>query len=400
MEQFVERCAGLDVHKKSVTACVRTTGEDGTRESHIMTFGTTTAELLRLRAWLAGHAVSVAGMEATGVYWKPVFFMLESHLTCWLLNAQHIKNVPGRKTDVADAAWIAQLVEYGLVRPSFVPPPQVRALRELTRYRKSLVEERTREGQRLDKVLEDAGIKLTTVVSTIMGASARAIIAAMAAGMRDPKALADLAKGRLRAKLPQLQDALDGHFGDDHAFPPSRSSHHPQPGVFSPEPIRLFETVAAVIEGGSAKMSSMSMTRAEREAFLAGVHVAVVSVANGNKGPLTVPVWYRYEAGGDVCFTTGGDSIKGRLIRRAGRMSLCVQSEQAPYRYVSIEGPVSIEAPEYERDVRAIAVRYLGEAGAKAYLAGSSEASTAANIAVRLTPETWRTVDYGKMSRP
>ena len=194
MNRLVERCAGLDVHKATVTATVRVPGE-GEREQETETFPTTTRGLLVLLDWLQSYKVTLVGMESTGVYWKPVYYALEGHFECWLLNAQHLRNVPGRKTDVADSAWICQLVEHGLVRPSFVPPKPIRALRDLTRYRKSQIEDRTREVQRLDKVLQDAGIKLTSVASKTLGASARAMLDQLIAGNHDPKALADLARG-------------------------------------------------------------------------------------------------------------------------------------------------------------------------------------------------------------
>lgn len=218
MEKLVERVAGLDVHKASVTACVRVPGDDDERESHIQTFGTTTKQLLALRDWLAGFAVTVVSMEATGVYWKPVYYLLEDDFECWLLNAQHLHNVPGRKTDVADSAWIAELTEHGLVRPSFVPPKPIRELRNLTRYRRVVIEDRAREVQRLHKVLEEAGIKLSSVASEVLGASGRAMIEALIAGTRDPEALAELAKGRLRQKIPALREALDARFGAHHAL--------------------------------------------------------------------------------------------------------------------------------------------------------------------------------------
>lgn len=217
MDRLVERCAGLDVHKDAVTATVRTPGPTpGERHQETQTFSTTTKGLLVLLDWLLSHKVTRVGMESTGVYWKPVFYALESDFECWLLNAQHLRNVPGRKTDIADSAWICQLVEHGLVRPSFVPPKPIRALRDLTRYRKAQIEQRTREVQRLDKVLQDAGIKLTSVASETLGTSARAMLDELISGNHDPKALADLAKGRLRAKLAQLEDALEGHFVPDH----------------------------------------------------------------------------------------------------------------------------------------------------------------------------------------
>ncbi|MGH3922894.1 MAG: IS110 family transposase [Acidimicrobiales bacterium] len=218
MDIVVERCAGLDVHKDTVVACVRSPGEGRRRAEVIVTFGTTTVQLLALRDWLVSMGVTLVGMESTGVYWKPVYYVLEDAIECWLLNARHLRNVPGRKTDVADAAWICQLVEHGLVRPSFVPPKPIRELRSLCRYRRSQIEERTREVQRLDKVLQDAGIKLSSVATRILGLSGRAMLDALVAGTRDPEVLADLAKGTLRKKIPQLRDALEGRFGAHHGL--------------------------------------------------------------------------------------------------------------------------------------------------------------------------------------
>jgi transposase len=218
MDALIERCAGLDVHKDTVTACVRVPGPSGERTEDTHTFGTTTPEVLALRDWLAGHEVTVVGMESTGVYWKPIFYLLEDDFECWLLNARHLRNVPGRKTDVADASWIAQLVEHGLVRPSFVPPKPIRELRNLTRYRKAQIEERARETQRLDKVLQDAGIKLSSVATDILGVSGRAMLTALVEGTRDPEALAGLARGLLRRKIPALKEALQGRFGAHHAL--------------------------------------------------------------------------------------------------------------------------------------------------------------------------------------
>jgi transposase len=218
MDSLVERCAGLDVHKDTVVACVRVPDEAGGRRVEQAQFGTTTNELLALRDWLVAHEVSLVGMESTGVYWKPVFYLLEDELECWLLNARHLRNVPGRKTDLADAAWICQLLEHGLVRPSFVPPKEIRELRNLTRYRKAQIQERTREAQRLDKILQDAGIKLSSVASDILGVSGRAMLAALVEGGRDPEALAALAKGTLRKKIPLLRNALSGRFSAHHAL--------------------------------------------------------------------------------------------------------------------------------------------------------------------------------------
>jgi transposase len=219
VETLVERAAGLDVHKDSVSVCVRVPGKRrGARRQERACFATTTGGLLALRDWLAGWGVTHVAMEATGVYWKPVWYVLEDEFELLLCNAQHVKRVPGRKTDVSDAQWLAQLLEHGLLRASFVPPQPIRELRDLTRYRKTLVQERTREAQRLDKVLQDAGVKLSSVASDLLGVSARAMLQALVAGDRDPAALAELAKTRLRQKLPALRDALVGRFSGHHAL--------------------------------------------------------------------------------------------------------------------------------------------------------------------------------------
>jgi transposase len=218
MEVLVERCAGLDVGKADLKACVRVPGPRGGRRQQIKTFATTTGSLLRLRDWLIEQGVTVVGMEATGDYWKPVYYVLEDAFEVQLLNAAHMRNVPGRKTDVSDSAWIAQLVEHGLVRASFVPPRPIRRLRDLTRYRAALTAERTREKQRLEKLLEDAGIKLSVFVSDIFGVSGRAMLAALVDGERDPEVLAAYARGRMRPKIPVLVQALTGSFGAHHAF--------------------------------------------------------------------------------------------------------------------------------------------------------------------------------------
>jgi transposase len=217
METIVERPAGLDVHKAQVTACARTPKEGGGRAEHIAEFPTTVTGLLTLRDWLAAHGVTQVTMEATGVYWKPVWAILEDEFECVLVNARHVKQVPGRKTDVSDAAWICQLAEAGLLRASFVPPKPIRALRNLTRYRKTQIQERQREANRLHKALEDTGIKLDCVASDILGKSGRAMLAALIEGTTDPEVLADLAKGRLRTKIPDLREALEGRFDRLHS---------------------------------------------------------------------------------------------------------------------------------------------------------------------------------------
>ncbi|MFN2538562.1 MAG: IS110 family transposase [Mycobacteriales bacterium] len=220
MDAIVDRCAALDVHKDTVMACVREPNGKGGRAQHVREFRTFTAGLRALRDWLAGYGVTQVAMEATGVYWKPVWHVLEAE-TGWellLANAQHVKNLPGRKTDVADAIWLCQLLECGLLRGSFIPPKPIAQLRDLTRYRKKLIEERTRETQRIQKLLEDAGIKLDSVVSDVLGKSSRAMLEALIAGERDVLVLADLAQTRMRPKIGDLRLALEGGFEDHHAM--------------------------------------------------------------------------------------------------------------------------------------------------------------------------------------
>jgi len=216
METIFERVAGLDVHKAQVTACVRVPAGSGRRE--VAEFATTVRGLVALRDWLEAHHVTNVAMEATGVYWQPVWHVLEDAFELMLVNARHVKQVPGRKTDVSDAAWICQLMEAGLLRGSFVPPKPQRALRTLTRYRKTQIQERQREASRLHKALEDTGIKLDCVASDILGVSGRAMLDALVSGTTDPAVLADLARGKLRAKLPALREALEGRFEAHHSL--------------------------------------------------------------------------------------------------------------------------------------------------------------------------------------
>ena len=219
MDVVVRRCAFLDVHRDTVMACARTPDGAGGRREEVAEFATTTAQLLGLSDWLVERQVMLVGMEATGVYWKPVHWVLEATIDeVWVINARHMRNVPGRKTDVTDACWGAQLLEHGLVRPSFIPPKPFRQLRDLTRYRRVVIEERGRETQRLHKVLEDAGVKLSSVASSVLTKSGREMIDALIAGERDPAVLAEMAKGKMRRKIPALQDALAGRFDDHHAL--------------------------------------------------------------------------------------------------------------------------------------------------------------------------------------
>lgn len=217
MEVIHARCAGLDVHKDTVVACVRI-AKDGRVHQEVKTFGTTTSQLLALADWLRENECSHAAMESTGVYWKPVWHVLEDSLTLVLANAMHIRNVPGRKTDVNDAMWIDDLLAHGLIRGSFVPPAPVQAMRDLTRTRKQLVREVSQHSLRLQKTLEDANIKLGSFVSDILGASGRAILDAIVKGIDDPEKLAELSTGRLKASRSELVESLRGQVRDHHRF--------------------------------------------------------------------------------------------------------------------------------------------------------------------------------------
>ena len=218
MDVIVDRCAGLDVHKNTVMAAVRSPDGAGGRLQMVREFSTFTADLVRLRDWLSEAGVSQVAMEATGVYWRPVWHVLEERgaYELLLVNPRHVKNLPGRKTDAGDAAWLAQLLECGLLRGSFIPTKDMARLRDLTRYRTKLTQDRTREIQRVQKLLEDANIKLDSVVSDVMGKSAREMLDALIAGQADVETIAQLARTRMRPKIPELRLALDGRFDDHH----------------------------------------------------------------------------------------------------------------------------------------------------------------------------------------
>lgn len=218
MEVVHERCCGLDIHKRTVVACLLTPGERGQPRREVRSFSTMTRGLLELGDWLSGKGCTHIAMESTGSFWRPIYNILEESFTLLLVNAQHLKAVPGRKTDVKDAEWIADLLRHGLLRPSFIPSRSERELRELTRYRTSLVRERASEVNRVQKVLEGANIKLAAVASSVMGVSGRAMLEAMIAGIEEPKQLADLARGRLREKLPALEEALAGRLRTHQRF--------------------------------------------------------------------------------------------------------------------------------------------------------------------------------------
>jgi transposase len=218
MDVVHARCAGLDIHKRRIVACRLTPGAEGAPTKAVRTFGTMTADLDALAAWLAEGEVTHVAMESTGVYWKPLYNALEQRFTLLLCNAHHLKSVPGRKTDVKDSEWIAELLRHGLLRGSFVPEREQRELRELTRYRTTLTQERTAAINRLQKTLEGANVKLTSVATDVLGKSGRAMVEAMIAGQTDAAALAALAEGRLRDKLPELERALAGSLGAHQRF--------------------------------------------------------------------------------------------------------------------------------------------------------------------------------------
>ena len=249
MQQIYERVAGLDVHRDNVVACVRRLGPRGGLVFEKDRFTTTTAGLRELEAWLADRHVELVAMEATGVYWKPVLYALESRFAVWLCNARNVRRVPGRKTDLSDAEWLADVAAHGMIRPSFVPPPPIRELRELTRYRRTQIDARAAEIQRLEKVLQDAGIKLTSVASRVLTQSGRAMIEALIAGERDGTRLAELAKGKLRPKIPALTEALTGHFGSHHAVACQRILGHLD---------FLNESVAALTEQVDARTAAFA----------------------------------------------------------------------------------------------------------------------------------------------
>ncbi len=216
MEVVRSHCAGLDVHKKSVVVCRITPGPAGGWQREVRRFGTMTVDILALADWLRSGQVTPVAMESTGIYWRPLFNLLEDEFEVLLVNAQHIKHVPDRKTDINDAQWIGELLQHGLLKASDIPRADQRDLRELTRYRTKLVQERTREINRVQKVLEDANIKLGSVTSKVLGVSGREMIEQLIAGQDDPTALAPLARGRLRKKITELEKALTGYMRETH----------------------------------------------------------------------------------------------------------------------------------------------------------------------------------------
>jgi len=218
MENVFPCCAGLDVHKESVEACVRRIEPNGRVHSETHHWGTMTGDLMAMADWMTAQGVTHVAMESTGVFWKPIYNILEGRFTMLLVNARHLKQVPGRKSDVRDCQWIAQLLQYGLLKASFIPPRSQRELRDLTRHRTQLVEVMARAANRIHKVLQDTNIKLSSVATDVLGASGRAMLEALITGEEDPVKLADLAQRKLRGKIPQLEKALEGHLTEHHRF--------------------------------------------------------------------------------------------------------------------------------------------------------------------------------------
>jgi transposase len=309
MDVVVERCAGLDVHRDDVVATVRVPGTGRRRwDQQTRTFSATLGGLAALGAWLSEFGVTLVGMEATGVYWKTVFQALEDRFECWLLNAHHLRNVPGRKTDVKDSEWICGLVQHGLVRPSFVPPPEIRRLRDLTRLRKAQINERARSIQRLEKVLQDAGIKLSSVASTTYSKSARAMLEALLAGVTDPEQLAELAKARMRLKIPQLREALASRF---------QLEHH---GVMVAQLLAHIDTLDAAIENLSERIASVLTPHqhvVELLCTIPGVqtHAAQVLIAECGLDMTVFPTVGHFASWAGAC--PGHHESAGR--RRSGR---------------------------------------------------------------------------------
>jgi transposase len=262
-----QRCAALDVHKKTVTVCTRWTQANGQVKSEVQTFGTTTPELLEMMDWLSEWEVTTVAIESTGEYWKPVFNLLEGNFEVILVNSKHVKQVPGRKTDVKDAEWLAELLSYGLLKASYIPPKPQRDLRDLTRHRVKLVQERARIVNRVQKVLEHANIKLASVASDVMGVSGRQMMAALVEGETDPAVMAELAKGRLRNKMALLEKALTGVVRPHHRFMLAQHLSHID---FLDEQIeRVSNEIGQRVEGMSHRQGSDDSGPSGNESYLA-----------------------------------------------------------------------------------------------------------------------------------
>lgn len=305
MDVVYERCCGLDVHKQTVVACCVSPGADGTPKKEVRTFGTMTADLLTLGDWLAAEGVTHVAMESTGVYWQPVWNLLEDRFALVLANARHIKAVPGRKTDVRDAEWIADLLRHGLITASFVPDRQQREERELTRYRSALVAERAAERNRLQKTLEGANIKLSSVASDVMGKSAREMLDALVAGTSEPSTLAELARGRLREKLGPLERALCGRFGEHQRFLVAQQLAHLD---------YLDEAIGQVSAEIEARLRPFEQEAVERLDAIPGVgpRIAQVIVAEVGADPSRFPTAAHLASWAGIC--PGNNESAGKRL--------------------------------------------------------------------------------------
>ena len=307
MHVVYERCCGLDVHKRSVVACLLLVEGDGRARKEVRTFGTMTADLLALADWLLAAGCTHVAMESTGVYWKPIWNLLEGSFTLLLANARHIKAVPGRKTDVRDSEWIADLLQHGLLRPSFVPPRPQRELRELTRYRTALLRERAAEVNRLQKTLEGANIKLASVATDVTGRSGRQIMAALVQGATDATTLAGLAQGRLRKKLPQLEQALTGQMRAHQRFLLAQQLAH----------IESLETIIAQVSAEIARRVSRCEDAIARLTSIPGVgrRTAEVLVAEVGTDMRQFPTAEHLASWAGLC--PGNNASAGK--RKSGR---------------------------------------------------------------------------------
>ena len=280
MEVVYRNSAGLDVHKRSVAVCARWVDEAGAAREDLKTFGTMTPDLLALSDWLGERGVTHVAMESTGVYWKPVYNLLEARFKILLVNARHIKQVPGRKTDVKDCQWIAQLLQHGLLRGSFVPDRPQRDLRDLTRHRAQLVAEQARVANRIQKVLEDANIKLASVATDVLGVSGRAMIRALIEGEQDGARLAALARGRLQRKRSELASALEGHFTEHHRFMLRTLWDH----------LQYLEHATAQLDARIEEVMRPFQAKIDRLATIPGVKTQVARILVSELGTETRPI--------------------------------------------------------------------------------------------------------------